>query len=137
LMNVYGATVEAVSYETDRMQFTGRGRTLANPQAMDVADLSGKQGAVLDPIVAIRYRIILRPDQTATVDLIYGMGDTREICEGLMYKYRDQHLKNRAFELSWTHSQVLMRQINATEAEIRLYDRMAAAIIYANPVFRA
>ncbi len=54
-----------------------------------------------------------------------------------MYKYRDQHLKNRAFELSWTHSQVLLRKINATEADSQLYDSLAASVIYTNPVFRA
>jgi cyclic beta-1,2-glucan synthetase len=137
LMSVHGATMETVSYETDRLQFIGRGRTLANPQSMDSEQLSGNQGAVLDPIMAIRYRITLKPNQTATIDLIYGISETREACEGLMHKYQDQYLKKRAFELSWTHSQVLLRQINATEADAQLYDRLAAAIIYTNPDLRA
>jgi len=34
LMVVHGATAGIVSYETDRMQFIGRGRTVANPQAL-------------------------------------------------------------------------------------------------------
>ncbi|MDB5273643.1 MAG: glycosyltransferase 36 [Chitinophagaceae bacterium] len=137
LMEVRGATVEDISYETDRMQFIGRGRTLAHPQAMDVAALSGNQGSVLDPILAIRYRITIKPNQTATIDLIYGISETKEACEGLMHKYRDQHLKSRAFELSWTHNQVLLRQINATEADAQLYDRLASSIIYNNPDLRA
>ncbi len=136
-MDVRGAGVDAISYETDRMKFVGRDRNLANPKAMEDEVLSNSQGPVLDPIVSIRYRITLKPKQTATIDLIYGMGETREVCEGLMYKYRDQHLKNRAFELSWTHSQVLLRQINATEADSQLYDSLAASVIYTNPVFRA
>lgn len=137
LMNVTGASIDAISYETDRMQFIGRGRTPASPQAMDNDLLSGSQGAVLDPIVSIRYRIALKPGQTATIDLIYGIGDTKEVCERLVHKYRDQHLKNRAFELSWTHSQVLLRQINTTEINAQLFDRLAASIIYVNPAFRA
>lgn len=136
-MEVRGAAVEAISYETDRMQFIGRGNTIAHPQALDTAMLSGKQGAVLDPVLAIRYRILIKPNQTATVDLIYGISETKEGCESLMQKYRDQHLKNRAFELSWTHSQVLLRQINATESDAQLYARLAASVIYANPVLRA
>ncbi|MDB5257450.1 MAG: glycosyltransferase 36 [Chitinophagaceae bacterium] len=137
LMEVRGATVEAVSYETDRMQFIGRGNTIAHPQALDAATLSGKHGSVLDPVLAIRYRISIKPNQTATVDLIYGISETKEGCESLMQKYRDQHLKNRAFELSWTHSQVLLRQLNATESDTQLYDRLAASVIYANPALRA
>jgi cyclic beta-1,2-glucan synthetase len=137
LMEVQGAAVEMVSYETDRLQFIGRGRTLVHPQAMDDASLSGKQGAVLDPVLAIRCRVTLKINQTVTVDLIYGINETKEGCEGLVHKYRDQHLKNRAFDLSWTHNQVLLRQINATESDAQLYDALAASVIYANPALRA
>jgi cyclic beta-1,2-glucan glucanotransferase len=137
LMHVSGCEVRAVSYETDRMQFTGRGRTVRHPQAMEDEVLSGKDGAVLDPVMSIRYRILILPNQTATVDLVYGIADTKESCEGLMHKYQDKYLKRRAFELSWTHSQVLLRQINATESDAQLYDRLAASIIYGNAGLRA
>lgn len=137
LMQVRGGNVETVSYETDRMQFTGRGRTLQYPQAMDDEVLSGKDGSVLDPIMSMRYRIVIKPNQTATVDLVYGIAETKEACEGLMYKYQDRYLKNRAFELSWTHSQVLLRQIDATESDAQLFNRLAASIIYANANLRA
>jgi cyclic beta-1,2-glucan synthetase len=137
LMDVRGVDVETVSYETDRMQFIGRGRTVQHPQAMDIDVLSGKQGSVLDPIMSIRYRIALKPNQTATIDLIYGIAENKEACENLMLKYQDKYLKNRAFELSWTHSQVLLRQINATEPDAQLYNRLAASIIYADHNLRA
>jgi cellobiose phosphorylase len=137
LMHVHGSEVEDVSFETDRMQFIGRGRTLQHPQAMDDDVLSGNEGSVLDPVMAIRYRILVKANQTATVDLIYGIADTKEACENLMFKYQDRYLKNRAFELSWTHSQVLLRQINATESDAQLYNRLAASIIYSNSILRA
>ena len=138
LMDVHGsAVIETVTYETDRMQFIGRGKTLAHPQAMDDNLLSGSQGSVLDPIMAIRYRIIVRPNHPVTIDLIYGISETKEACENLMHKYQDQHLKKRAFELFWTYSQILLRQINATEADAQLYNRLASSIIYANPDLRA
>jgi len=137
LMDIHGAAVEDISYETDRMQFIGRGKTLAHPRAMDDDVLSGKQGSVLDPIMSIRYRIVIRPNQMATIDLIFGISETKASCEALMHKYRDRNLKRRAFELSWTHSQVLLRQINATEADAQLFGRLAASIIYANPNLRA
>ena len=43
--------------------------------------LSGKEGSVLDPVMSIRYRILIKPNQTATVDLVYGIADTKEACE--------------------------------------------------------
>ena len=137
LVQAHETTVDAVSYETDRLAFTGRGKSLASPLAMELDELSGSQGPVLDPILSIRYRIRVNPGQTAVIDLIYGLGETREACERLLHKYRDPYLKNRALELSWTHSQVLLRQINASESDARLYNRLAASIIYPNPSFRA
>ncbi|HVW99451.1 MAG TPA: hypothetical protein VHA52_03285, partial [Candidatus Babeliaceae bacterium] len=137
LMHVNGSEVEEVSYETDRMQFIGRGRTLQHPQAMEDSVLSGKEGSVLDPVMSIRYRILIKPNHTATVDLVYGIADNKEACENLMFKYQDRFLKNRAFELSWTHSQVLLRQINATESDAQLYNRLASSVIYSNSNLRA
>jgi cellobiose phosphorylase len=138
LMAVHGADVAEISYETDRMRFIGRGRTVAAPQAMsDSAALSGSQGSVLDPIVAIRYRITLDPEQSATIDMVSGIGETRDACLGLVGKYQDRHLADRVFELAWTHSQVVLRQINATEADAQLYCRLASSVIYANSSLRA
>ena len=137
LMKTHGADIREVSYETDRMQFIGRGNTVADPQSMSQGTLSGTQGPVLDPIVAIRYRITLNPQESITVDMVFGMGETREVSLGLIEKYHDQHLTDRAFELAWTHSQVVLRQINATEADAQVYARLAGSVIYANPFLRA
>jgi cyclic beta-1,2-glucan synthetase len=138
LMVVHGANVGTVSYETDRMQFIGRGRTVANPTAMSgSASLSGSQGSVLDPIVAIRYQIILEPGQSATANLVSGVGETRDRCEQLIDKYQDRHLADRVFDLAWTHSQVVLRQLNATEADAQSFGRLASSILYANSSLRA
>ena len=50
---------------------------------------------------------------------------------------RIAHLADRVFELAWTHSQVVLRQINATEADAQLYGRLAGSVIYANASLRA
>jgi len=138
LMVVHGAAIEIVSYETDRMQFIGRGRTVANPEAMNgSARLSGSHGSVLDPIIAIRYQITLEPGQSATANLVSGVGETRERCIQLVDKYQDRHLADRVFDLAWTHSQVVLRQLNATEADAQSFGRLASSILYANPSLRA
>ncbi len=46
-------------------------------------------------------------------------------------------MADRAFDLAWTHSQVTLRHLNATEAEAQLYARLAGALIYADPARRA
>ncbi len=137
-MAVHDADVGEISYETDRARFIGRGRTPAAPQAMDAAvALSGSQGSVLDPVVAIRCRITLEPEQSASVDLVYGIGDSRDAALGLVEKYQDRRLADRVFELAWTHAQVVLRQINAGEADAQLYGRLANSILYAHAALRA
>src|SRR5205814_10252916 len=46
-------------------------------------------------------------------------------------------MADRAFDLAWTHSQVTLRQLNASEAEAQLYARLAGALIFADPARRA
>jgi cyclic beta-1,2-glucan synthetase len=138
LMAVHGADIEEISYETDRMQFIGREHTVADPQAMSgSAALSGSQGSVLDPIVAIRHRITLDPDKTATINVVSGVGETRDAALSLVGKYQDRRLADRVFDLAWTHSQVALRQLNATEADAQLYGHLASSVIYANSSLRA
>ncbi len=138
VMAVHGARTGEMSYETDRLRFIGRGNTTAAPEAMSsLSPLSGSEGAVLDPIVAIRCRITLEPETSATVNVVTGVVERRDDCMRLVAKYQDRYLADRVFELAWTHSQVLLRQINSTEADAQLYGRLAAGILYANSALRA
>ena len=139
VMAVHGVDIDAISYETDRARFIGRGRTLRAPAALDrhTATLSGSAGPVLDPIVAIRCRITLEAGQAATVDLVSGVADSRDACLQQVAKYRDRHLADRVFDLAWPHSQVLLRQLNGSLADARLFEQMAASIIYPNAALRA
>lgn len=138
LMTLHDAAISNVSYETDRARFIGRGNTAAAPRALrEPGPLGGAEGSVLDPIVAIRYQIVLEPDESATVDIVTGMTDTRESALHLIDKYQDRHLADRVFELAWTHSQVVLRQLNASETDAQLYGRLASHVIYPNATLRA
>ncbi|MDH5822224.1 glucoamylase family protein [Luteimonas sp. RD2P54] len=138
LVAVHEADIGAISYETDRGRFLGRGNTPRAPLALtSLEPLSGTVGSVLDPIVAIRCRIELAPEQTAIVDMVSGVSGDREGCATLIDKYRDRRLADRVFDLAWTHSQVVRRQINASQADAQLYERLAGLIVYAHPLLRA
>ena len=136
LMAVHGGEAGEISYETDRARFVGRGCTLVAPHAID-QQLSGTDGSVLDPCVAIRSRIALEPQQSATIDMVFGIGETREACLALAGKYQDRNLADRVFDLASTHGWVTLRQINATESDAQLYARLASSVLYANAALRA
>jgi len=133
LMVVRGEQASAPSFETDRLRFIGRTRSPAAPLALsEPGALSGSAGSVLDPIVAIRRVVALEPEQSVTLDIVSGVAESRELALGLVDKYQDRHLADRVFELGWTHSQVVLRQLNASEADAQLYARLASAVIYAD-----
>ncbi len=139
LLAVSGTDIFNLSYETNRMQFIGRGQTLAAPKALSdsINALSGTEGSVLDPIVAIRCRMTLEPEQSATIDFVTGAADSRDACLAMVDKYQDRHMADRVFDLAWTHSGVTLKQINASDIDAQLYRRLAGSVIYANPSLRA
>ncbi|MHB1189097.1 GH36-type glycosyl hydrolase domain-containing protein [Thiobacillus sp.] len=141
LLAAPGAVADAPSYETDRARFIGRGRTAANPLVLDSGDspstLSNTEGSVLDPIVAIRRTLTLSPDESASVQIISGIADTREAALAMLEKYCDRHFVERAFEMAWFQSQEVLRHLNATEADAQIFGRMANSVIYGNALRRA
>ncbi|WP_397568385.1 GH36-type glycosyl hydrolase domain-containing protein [Schlesneria sp. T3-172] len=138
LLDVRGPAEGEPTYETDRLKFIGRNRTPANPQALErAANLTNSDGSVLDPIVAIRRRVTLAPDEATIVDLVIGMAESRETAMSLIDKYHDRHLADRIFDMAWTHGQVVLRQLNATEAAAQLYGRLASSIVFASNLRRA
>ena len=133
-----GGEQKEISCETDRSRFIGRGGTLANPAALQgVAPLSNTVGSVLDPIVSLRRTVTLPPHETAIIDLVMGAAETREAAFAQVEKYQSSRMADRTFDLAWTHGQVTLHQINATEEEAQLYGSLAGALIYADAARRA
>ncbi|MGV3486106.1 MAG: GH36-type glycosyl hydrolase domain-containing protein [Planctomycetaceae bacterium] len=138
MMTVRGHVVSEASFETDRMRFIGRHRTLASPRALDVAGpLSNTAGPVLDPIVSIRQTVQLRPDEVVRVDIVTCIAATREGIEALTEKYRDASLADRVFDLAWTHGHIMLQQLGISQAEAQVYGRLTGSILYASSLRRA
>ncbi|WP_332836247.1 GH36-type glycosyl hydrolase domain-containing protein [Sulfuriferula nivalis] len=145
LLAAPGVVADTASYETDRAKFIGRGRTPANPLVLDHSStlshlsqqLSNTDGSVLDPIVAIRRTVTLQPDESASVQIISGVADTREGALVMLEKYCDRHFVERAFEMSWFQSQEVLRHLNIAEADAQIYGRLASSVIYGNALRRA
>ena len=75
VLSVDGRSQSPTEWETDRARFLGRGRTPADPVALDGRALTGTTGAVLDPIVSLRQRVRLEPGGFARI--AYATGCSR------------------------------------------------------------
>ncbi|HEY7426013.1 MAG TPA: glucoamylase family protein, partial [Gemmataceae bacterium] len=137
VVSVEGTTTSETEYETDRARFLGRGRTPAAPAALELgARLSGTTGPVLDPIFSIRRRFRLEPGGAISVLFCTGVAKTREEALSLADHYRDGQAVARVFDLAWAHSQVELRHLQITTADVHLFQRLATHLLYASPALR-
>ena len=77
MMTVRGATVGEPSYETDRMRFIGRGRTLASPAAIDGRRAAFQQRRARCSIrsSAFARRRPLQPNESVRIDIVTGVAE--------------------------------------------------------------
>ena len=75
-MALIGAPVH--EWETDRSRFLGRGRRVTDPQVLaERSPLSGRVGAVLDPVLALRTRLTIAPGATAELTFVLTVAADR------------------------------------------------------------
>ncbi|HHV63591.1 MAG TPA: glycosyl transferase family 36 [Peptococcaceae bacterium] len=135
---VEGNMLGELEYETDRAKFIGRGRTLANPKALDYNQpLSNSVGNVLDPILSLRARIRIGAGKTAVVYYLTGVGETKETVLHLAEKYRSSFFLNQAKELSWSQNLMELTNLNLTFEEANRLSSLAGQIIFPGPMRRA
>lgn len=137
-LNIHSGNNCNISFESSRVLFIGRGGDTRRPWAMTESDrLSNSSGTVLDPIVALRCQFGLQANAMMRFDLFTGVAETREQCLLLLEKCENRHFASRIFELAWTHSQVVLHQLNMSQADASLYRKMASSLLYANSRHRA
>jgi cyclic beta-1,2-glucan synthetase len=128
VLGVDGRLGGAVEWETDRAHFLGRGRSPANPAALDARPLSGSTGAVLDPIAALRDRVRLAPGAFVRVTFATGVAADRETALTLVSKYRDGSAASRAFSMAFTHAHVTLQHLGLDDDDAMLFARMASRV---------
>jgi cellobiose phosphorylase len=123
----------AIEWETDRARFIGRGRTHANPIALDGRGLSGTTGAVLDPIGAVRERLRLGPGGSVRVVFATGVAPDRNAALALARKYSDGSAASRAFSMAFTHVHITLQHLGVSDEHAILFDRLASRVFGSDP----
>jgi cyclic beta-1,2-glucan synthetase len=137
VMSLEGRTQGQMEWECDRARFLGRGRSPADPQALDGRSLSGTTGALLDPIVSLRQRIRLAPGGFVRLAFATGTASSREMALALAQKYRDPSATARTFALAFAHAQSGLRHLGISSEEAMLFERLASRVLYADGSLRA
>ena len=128
VLGVEGRLGGAVEWESDRARFIGRGRTLANPVALEGRALSGTAGAVLDPAATLRDRVRLAPGAFVRVTFATGIAPNRETALTLVRKYRDGSVAARAFSMAFTNVHITLQHLGLSDDQAMLFDRLASRV---------
>jgi len=141
LMAIHSLSVEGglrgpVEWETDRAAFLGRGHDSSDPIAIDGRPLSGRTGAVLDPIVSLRYRLRLPPGGFARLSFATGVAVGEAAGHVLAQKYHDYATAGRALALAFTHVQISLRHLGLTSDEAQLFERLGSRVFWVDPTLR-
>jgi cyclic beta-1,2-glucan synthetase len=128
----------AVSCETDRARFIGRGRSVRHPIAMDASGpLSGTTGPVLDPIFSLRTTLRLGPGQTTSVAFTTLVATTRDRALEMAGRYHDVHAAQRAFDLAAMSTEAELRDLEMTSADAALFQDIAAHLLRGTAAMRS
>jgi cyclic beta-1,2-glucan synthetase len=129
-----GEIVGDIQFETDRMQFIGRGHTVNNPTIVERdKPLSNTVGPVLDPIFSLRVRVKIEPGKAAKISFVTTMADNKESIMELIEKYSNIETCDASFWLALTRSQVETKYLNIKAPEMELYQEMISNILFISP----
>lgn len=129
---------ESIQFETERVRFTGRGRSLHNPEAMaGESRLSGSLGNVTDPIMSIRKSLTLNPGEKREFTFGIGFAENRESAVQLADIFDNRYAADRAFDLASVYSSVELDHIGVTSKKAHYFQRLAAPLIYPTISFRS
>lgn len=130
---INGEIVDDIQFETDRMQFIGRGHTVHNPAMIQrERPLTNSMGPVLDPIFSLRIKVKIEPGDAAQISFVTVMAGSRESIMDLIEKYDNLETCDASFWLALTRSQVETKYLNIKAHEMELYQDLISNILFLN-----
>ena len=122
-----------LEYETDRARFLGRGRTPANPAALDRgARLSGRPARCWTRSSACGGGSASTGGD-GRVAFVTGAAETREAALALAEQFRDLEAVDRAFAAARTRCQDELQELGLTPDDVALFNRLAGAVVFTEP----
>jgi cyclic beta-1,2-glucan synthetase len=136
-----GSSVSFAGYESERGAFFGRGRSTKAPAALSGEDhdggLHGSVGPVLDPIMSLMARVVLKPKGVATMAFVTSVAPARSSALEIARKYGSMHAVRWALRDA---EQEAPRRLFRTKLEPRLVatvQRLFSALLFGDAGLRA
>ncbi|SHI04026.1 Cellobiose phosphorylase [Clostridium collagenovorans DSM 3089] len=134
-LSVKGDESTELEYETSRVNFIGRNRTLQNPVAMEKS-LDNTEGVVLDPIISLKKKVTVKPGETIKMSFITAISESRDKVLEIATKYDESHNINRVFQSAYNEALSELKYLGIKFQQANLYQSMASRIIFLNNQMR-
>ena len=135
---VEGRASAPVSFETDRARFLGRGRSVEDAVAMAASGpLSNTFGTVIDPVFALRQRVLVPRLGSVRVAFWTMVAATRDELLAQVEARLDPDGYNRDRIHAWTQAQVVLRHLSVSPEEAVHFQALASAVLYGDPRLRS
>ncbi|MCW1917507.1 DUF3131 domain-containing protein [Rhodobacter sp. KR11] len=132
---VEGEETAPLQWETARERFIGRGRDLS--QVTLDQPLSNTTGTVLDPVFALRRRLLIPGGGRARVTFWTLVAGSPQALLESVERHSDPSAFGRAMTLSWTQSRVELRHLGLTPAKAAEFQRLGGMVIRGDPRLRS
>ncbi len=130
--------VDTQEFETDRMRFLGRGRTLRHAQAMQVGKaLSNTSGSVLDPIFSLRRQVCVAPGASVRVAFWTALADSRGAALALVQSLHTNDTCEQVVAGSRARAIADQVRLGIDAAQATRFGYLAGALLYSDSNMRA
>ena len=127
-------TIGDVEYEIDKEKFFGRGNFNFPEAVITSKPFSKNTGLVIDPVVAIKRTVKIRPGENVTLDLIIAVGYEEEYVNKSIQNYSNYNTISKVFELSKAKTEAETMYLGLKGKDIIKYQKMLAYLIFTNPM---
>lgn len=133
-----GEGVQNAGFETDRMQFIGRGRSLHDALALSTgAPAPGRVGSVLDPVFSLRRRVTLAPGARVCLAFWTVAAPNRESVLDCAAGCWKQGVFRQALADGSATARARRLKLHLSESDVEVFQRLGAGLLYGERGLRA
>lgn len=129
-------TIGELEYEIDKEKFQGRGNLGLPVMVENSKPFSKKIQFVVDPILALRRTVSLKPEQKLSLNLLFSVSEERDIAIAQVKQYQKEEKVKKAFELSIARADTEARYLRLKAKQIETYQKMLGYLLFSNPMER-
>ncbi len=127
-------TIGDLEYEIDKEKFQGRGNLELPIMVEQSRPFSKKIQSVVDPILALKRTICLKPEQKASFSLLFSIAEEKNEAIQNVKEYQQEEKIQQAFELSMAKADTEARYLRLKANQIESYQNLLGYLLFSNPL---